>query len=199
MKAAAGLSICLALSLTYRLPGVAAEQPQTGTTAGGQVSPTSGAELHFVSVLTLRGEVVAVDPAKLLITVKSDEGRYSNLEARREQDLQGLKVGDRISVRYFEGAQIRERMHGEAAPAFSLKDGIMGATLIGGPSRKKHEIVAAVEKVDVANQEVTVRAPDGSLETVMVTNPEYLEHVKVGDRLGMTRVQALALSVKKES
>ena len=198
MKTAAALRICLAFSFTYLPAGVAAEQPQTASTAGGQVSPTPGDELHFVSVLTLRGQVVAVDPGKLLITVKSDEGRYSNLEARREQDLQGLKVGDLITVRYFEGAQIRERKHREAASAFSLKDGIMGATL-GGPSSKKHEIVAAVEKVDAANQEVTFRAPDGSLETVMVSNPEYLEHVKVGDRVAMTRVQALALSMKKEN
>ena len=32
----------------------------------------------------------------------------------------------------------------------------------------------------------------------MVVNPEYLEHVKVGDRVGMTRVQALAVSFEKE-
>jgi hypothetical protein len=33
----------------------------------------------------------------------------------------------------------------------------------------------------------------------MVTNPEYLAHIKVGDKVGMTRVQAMALSLEKES
>jgi hypothetical protein len=176
----------------------AAQQPKAGSAGSTQVSATSVDELHFVSVLTLRGEVVAVDPAKLLVTVKSAEGRYSNLEARREQDLQGLKVGDRITVRYFEGAQIREGSLGETVPKFSLKDGMMGATL-GGPSRKKHALVASVEKVDEVNQEVTLKGPDGSLETIMVANPAYLKNIKVGDQVGMTSVQALALSLEKES
>jgi hypothetical protein len=100
-------------------------------------------------------------------------------------------------VRYFEGAQIREQKLGEATPALSLKEGMMSATL-GGPSRKKHALVTSVEKVDTVNQEITIKAPDGSLETIMVTNPSYLENIKVGDQVGMTQVQALALSIVKE-
>ena len=198
MKVVAAITVCLALSVTSTRLTVAAEQSQAGPAAVTQVSATPEDELHFVSVLTLRGEVVAVDPAHRRVTLKSAEGHTSTLEARREQDLQALKVGDHVTVRYFEGAQIRETKLGEAAPAFTLKDGMMGATL-GGPSRKKHALVASVEAVDVANQEVTLKGPDGSLETVMVTNPEYLKHIKVGDQVGMTRVQALALSLEKES
>lgn len=198
MRVVAAIAMCLALSVTDTRLTVAAEQSQAGPAAGTQVSATPEDELHFVSVLTLRGEVVAVDPANRRVTVKTAEGHTSTLEVRREQDLQTLKMGDRITVRYFEGAQIRERKHGEAAPTFSLIDGMMGATL-GGPSRKKHALVASIEKVDAANQEVTLKGPDGSLETIMVTNPEYLEHIKVGDRVGMTRVQALALSIEKEA
>lgn len=33
----------------------------------------------------------------------------------------------------------------------------------------------------------------------MVANPAYLKNIKVGDQVGMTRVQALALSLEKES
>src|SRR6516225_4324542 len=186
MRTVAMIAVCFVLGVTSMALSAAAQQPKAGSAGSTQVSATSVDELHFVSVLTLRGEVVAVDPAKLLVTVKSAEGRYSNLEARREQDLQGLKVGDRITVRYFEGAQIREGSLGETVPKFSLKDGMMGATL-GGPSRKKHALVASVEKVDEVNQEVTLKGPDGSLETIMVANPDYLKNIKVGDQVGMTR------------
>jgi hypothetical protein len=198
MKTVTMIAVCLLLGVTFIALGAAAQQPKAGSAGSTQLSAASVDQLHFISVLTLRGEVVAVDPANLLVTVKSAEGRYSNLETRREQNLQGLKVGGRITVRYFEGAQIREQRLGEAAPDFSLKEGIMNATL-GGPSRRKHALVASVEKVDTVNQQITIKAPDGSLETIMVTNPEYLDHVKVGDRVGMTRVQALALSLKKEN
>jgi hypothetical protein len=148
-------------------------------------------------VLRLSGEVVAVDPAQRLVTVKRPDGETATLEARREEDLAGLKVGVRINVRYFEGAQIRERRNGERVPQFSLKDGMMGATL-SGPSSKKHTLVTTVEAVDEANQEVTLKGPDGSLETIMVENPDYLKNIKVGDQVGMTHVQALALSLRKE-
>jgi hypothetical protein len=66
-------------------------------------------------------------------------------------------------------------------------------------SRKKRALVASVATVDAVNQEITLKGPDGSLETTMVVNPEYLEHVKVGDRVGVTSVQTLALSFEKES
>jgi hypothetical protein len=191
------IAACLVLGVTTIVLSAAAQRPKAESVGSTQISATSADELHFVSVLTSRGEVVAVDPAKLLVTVKSAEGRYTNLEVRRELDLQGLKVGDRITVRYFEGAQIHEQRLGEAAPTFSLKEGMMSATL-GGPSKKKHALVASVEKVDMINQEITIKAPDGSLETIMVANPGYLKNIKVGDQVGMTRLQALALSVVKE-
>lgn len=198
MRTITMITVCLVLGGTSIALSAAAQQPQAGSAGGTEASAISGDKLHFISVLTIRGEVVAIDPAKLLVTVKSAEGRYSNLAARREQDLQGLKVGNRITVRYFERAQISEQRLGEAAPSFSLKEGMMNATL-GGPSRKTHALVASVEKVDTVNQEITIKAPDGSRETIKVTNPEYLDHVKVGDRVGMTRVQASVLSLEKES
>lgn len=201
MRTATVIAVCVALSMTFTHLACAEQEQQSGSAGRSrrsQISATAGDQLHFVSVLTLSGEVVAVDPAKRLITLKRSEGGISTLEARREEDLAELKVGDRITVRYFEGAQIREKTQGEGVPQFSLKDGMMGATL-GGPSRKEHALVASVEAIDQVNQEVTLKGPDGSLETIMVANPAYLKNLKVGDQVGMTRVQALALSLEKQS
>ena len=198
MRTVAAIAVCIALGVTYTHSAVADQQQQAGSAAGTQDSATPGDELHFVSVLTLSGEVVAVDPANRLVTLKGPEGKTYTLEARREEDLVALKVGDHVTVRYFEGAQVREERRGEAVPKLSLKDGMIIATL-GGPSRKKkHALVASVAAVDAVNQEIMLKGSDGSLETIMVVNPGYLEHVKVGDRVGMTRVQALALSFEKE-
>ena len=51
----------------------------------------------------------------------------------------------------------------------------------------------------MADQEVTLKGPDGSVETVMVENPESLKGIKVGDQIVITRSEALALSLDKEN
>jgi hypothetical protein len=126
----------------------------------------------------------------------ADHGATSTLETRREEELQSFKVGEHITIRYFEGAQIVKYSKKEEVPTFSLKHGVAAAKL-GGPSGKKHAAIATVAAIDTVEQEVTLRGPDGSLETIMVANPEYLEHLKVGDRVGLARAQAMAISLEK--
>jgi len=56
---------------------------------------------------------------------------------------------------------------------------------------------ASVERVNAGNQEITLKGPDGSRETIMISGPDYLSRVKVGDQVMITRRQALALSLEK--
>jgi hypothetical protein len=192
MKTSVSIVIALII-LTFTLPamGEAEAESSSATQAGTD-------ELHFVSVLTLRGHVVATDPTNRLLTVRGANGNTSTVEAKSENDLEQFKVGDHVTIRYFEGAQIAGENERQAVPASSLKHGMVAGKL-SGPSRKKRKLVATVEAVDVTDQELTVRAPDGSRETIMVANPEYLTNIKVGDRIGLLHVQALALSLEKES
>jgi len=192
MKHITVMAVCIALNVTYARLAAAAEQPQAGSTEGSQDSATSGDELHFVSVLTFHGEIVAVQPAKRLFTLKGPDGKLLTLEAEKEQDLAARKVGEHVLVRYVEGAQIGKRASGVVSVQ-SLKDGMIGA-VSGG----KRALAASVERVDATNQEITLKGPDGSLETIMVSNPDQLSNLKVGDRVVITRPQGLALSVEKE-
>ncbi len=197
MRTVAAIAVCIVLGVTCTGLAVAGEPPPAGSAASAQVAATHGDELHFVSVLTLHGEVVSVDPAHRLITLKDSKGETSTLEARSEKSLEAVKVGDQIAIRYFEGVQIRKKKPGETVPAPSLKEGVISAEL-GRTSKTKHAIIASVENIDQADQEITLMGPDGSLETIMVTNPEYLGHIKVGDQVMISRSQALALSIDRE-
>jgi len=58
--------------------------------------------------------------------------------------------------------------------------------------------VTSIEAIDETFQEVTLKGPDGSQETVMVENPETLDHLKVGDQVVITRRWAPALSHDKK-
>lgn len=197
MKILAAVAVCFAISAAYAPFATSGEQ-QTGSSASTQPLPTAGDELHFVSVLTFHGEIVAVDAAKRLITLKGPNGERLTLEAERKQDIAGRKVGERVMVRYFEGAQIEKTEPGGAVPVHSLKNGILGAEAWGSPGKRKQTLAGSVERVDAANQEITLRGPDGSLETIMISNPENLSKFMVGERVVIVRPQALALSLEKE-
>ena len=196
MKILAAIAVCFALSPAYAR-FAAGEQAQAGSSASTQSLPPSGDELHFVSVLTCHGEIVAVDPAKRLITLKGLNGERLTFEAEKEQDLAGRKVGERVLVRYFEGGQIEKTEPGEAISIHSLKNGMLGAE-VGGSSGKQAALAESVQRVDAANQEITLRGPDGSVETIMVSNPENVSKFTVGDRVVIVHPQALALSLEKE-
>jgi hypothetical protein len=194
MKSAAIVALGLVLSVTCvrYASGQESKIPSIGTGA-----PTvSGDELHFVSVLSLKGEVTTMDPANRAVTVKRPDGNVSTLEVRSAADLAGLKPGDQVTVRYFEGAQLATPEGQEGAPLSSLSGGLIGAEL--GGSSMKQPLVGTVDRVDAINQELTLKGTDGSLETIMIINPEALENVKAGEKVVLANPQALALTLAKE-
>ncbi len=189
--------LCIAFVITFTLPAVACEQPQTGSAASTQSSTARDEELHFVSVLTLRGEVTKIDPRNCLVTIVDPKGHSSTLEVSSEKDLDSLKAGDRVVIHYFEGARINKNKSAGKTPHVSLNNGISVAE-VSGRAKMTH-IVASVGTVDAADQEVTLREPDGSIETIMVVNPEDLGRIKAGDQVVIRRAEALVLSIEKES
>jgi hypothetical protein len=198
MRVPTMIALCIALIVGHAQPAGAGERAQGGSLASAQSQQVPGDELHFVSVLTLKGEIVKIEPAKRLVTLKGPNGEVLSLEAKNEGELATRRVGDRVVVRYFEGAQIGGKEKHGAASSHSLKEGILGAES-GTSAEKKTGLIASVEHVDMANQEITLKGPDGSLETIMVSDPAYLHKVKVGDRVVIMHSQALALSLQSET
>ena len=197
MRTITAIAVGLALSVGGAQFAFAQAQPQPAPSAGAQPAPAAtGDDLHFVSVLTLNGDVVAIDQSKMLVTVKGAGGGTSTLEVRSENELENVKPGDHVVVRYIEGAQVGKGKAGGATAVPSLKDGIAGAEM-GGLSAK-HPLLASVEGVDSVNEEITIKGPDGSLDTLEVTNPAQLRQIKVGDKIVITHAEALALSIEKQ-
>ena len=191
MKPAAMIALGLVLSVACvrSASGQGSQSPPVST--GASAAP---AEIHFVTVLTQKGQVVTVDPANLLVAIKHENGNVSTMEVRSTGELEGIKPGDRVSVQYFEGGQIGKPQGSETPAVASLRDGLLAAT----GTAMKHHLVGSVERVDTYSQEVTLKGSDGSLQTIEITNPEDLENVKAGDTVVITNAQALALSLTKE-
>ncbi len=60
------------------------------------------------------------------------------------------------------------------------------------------QFAVVVAAVVAADQRVTLRAPDGTEETVHIANPETLAGVQIGDQLVITLTQSVAIALAKE-
>ena len=193
MKLAAMIALGLVLSVACVRYASGQESQSPPVSSGASEAPAEN--LHFVTVLTLKGEVATVDPANLLVAIRQSNGDVSTMEVRSKDELEGIKPGDRVSVQYFEGGQIGKPEGSEAPALASLRNGLIAAS----GTAMKHHLVGSVERVDIDNQEVTLKGSDGSLQTIEITNPEDLENVKAGDAVVITNAQALALRLTKEA
>jgi hypothetical protein len=70
--------------------------------------------------------------------------------------------------------------------------------LPGGLVGSKITATAEVMKVDKANNKLTIKGPDGTVDTVNVTDPAnqaQLAALKKGDHIQLTYTEAVAMSV----
>ena len=68
----------------------------------------------------------------------------------------------------------------------------------GGSRAYQVELPVTVDAIDEANETVTLKAPDGTTETVKARNPQNLKRVKVGDELVIGLYRGVAISLRKE-
>ena len=192
MKPTAMIVLGLVLSVACVRYASSQESQSPPVSTGGSAAPEDN--LHFVTLLTLKGQVVTVDPANQLVAIKHESGNVSTMEVRSAAELQGIKPGDQVSVQFFEGGQIGKPQESESPAVASLREGLLAAA----GTAMKHHLVGSVERVDTYSQEVTLKGSDGSLQTIEITNPEDQENDKFCDTVVITNAQELALSLTKE-
>jgi hypothetical protein len=184
-------------------PAAAAPAP-AAQPSGPAAEETPAPRFHGIgaaTILTVHGKIAAVNPAKRLVTLIGPAGNRFTLKVSKDADLSSVKKGDPFVVRFFESVHIRRKRAGEVLPAVSIKEGISRATPGESPAgvvHTKSKVVLKVTAIDIQNQTVTVKDPDGDEETAKVGNAKYLRHIKVGDDLVVTVRQAIAIALDKE-
>jgi hypothetical protein len=177
--------------------------------AGAQAQSDKGAEsttkpegVTSATVLTLHGKIVDVNKAKKLVTLEGPEGRKVTLNVQNPYNLEAAKIGAPVVARFYEVVTIRKKKPGEEVPSVSLKEGIVTARpggLRGAAASQQASVVVSVVAKDTSNGTVTVKGPDGSMETVKARDPKNLSRLNVGDELVVSVSRALAISLEKES
>jgi Cu/Ag efflux protein CusF len=148
---------------------------------------------------TIVATVEAVDAAQRQVTLKGPKGKVVPLTVSPDvRNLEQVKVGDRVSVRYLESLSLTLKKDGK-----ELRSATKGSDAArakagerpGGAVAEQVTVIADVTAVDTKTGIVTLRGPKQTVD-LRVADPEQLKLIKVGDQVEAVYTQALALSVE---
>jgi len=124
--------------------------------------------------------------------LRRDQGR------RRVKNLAQVKVGDDLVFKYIEAVSIEIKKGSTGRMETTSSTGPMTAPAGAKPGMGEvttTTMVANVERVDAAHNEVLPQGPQGRYVEVNVKDPAVMKDVKVGDSVQATYTEALLLEV----
>jgi Cu/Ag efflux protein CusF len=171
------------LFLFSAVPAFAADKP------GG-----TAAELVVVTAT-----VEKIDMATREVTLKGANGKLETIKVGPEaRNLGQLKVGDKVTFKYYQGLAISVGPVGDKPPMKETGGGERAprGAKPGGQVTTVVEAGATVEAVDLEKRTATIRGPRGNVNTLKVGDQVQLDKVKAGDKVSIRYTEALAISVK---
>jgi len=153
---------------------------------------------------TLQGEssvvtatIEAIDQGTRTMTVKNDKGIYETMQVPAEvKRFSELKVGDKITARYYQNVVIRMKKPGEPAVDLDTAAFTRGEASPAATAATQRTITATVVEMDPKTMSVTVTGPNGYKYSRRVADKKAFAQLKVGDRLDMTWTDAVLISAE---
>jgi hypothetical protein len=142
--------------------------------------------------------IEAIDRTLRIVTLKDKEGNLEEIYCGPEVTrFDALKVGDRVTFRYYESIASAIRRPGTAArPAESAGITRTPGDRPGGTVAAQVTATVTIQAIDPKVPSVTVKSDKGRVLSFRVQDPKNLEGYKVGDTVEVTYTQALAVSVE---
>ena len=200
MKHFKPLMICLGLAIA--LPALAAEEA-TSVYRGKTEMEAAPEALSGAKLVETTLTVEDVDKASRLITLKGPAGRMVTVHAdARVKNLDQLKKGDQVNVKYYQGAAVNVVTPGQetSKPAATTEraSAEKGATPAGAVARQTTKTVEILS-IDKYKKAISFRDADGGWREVSMGKPElehYLTDLKEGDKVQVTFTEAVAIAVE---
>jgi len=193
MKLASTLATAALLGLVA-VPTLSLAKDAPQTTVSSSPGKVSATRTH-----TLKATVTAIDVAKREVTLKGAKGDPVPMTVGPEvRNLDKIKVGDAIVVRYKENLSLSLKKDGKELVAANETVGAARAPVGAAPgaaAAQQIEVTADVIAMDPKTQIVTVKGPQRTVDLV-VQDPAQFKLIKVGDQIQAVYTQALALSVE---
>jgi hypothetical protein len=154
------------------------------------------------SQIEVSGTVEAVDHAGRTVTIRMQPGNLVTLDVpptagRFEQ----VKIGDTIKATYYDQVSIRMKPAGEP-PVDRMLEPIITATpgtLPGATRTRQRVTTVTITGWDRVNKVVSFNGPNGTAYTRRLldsTDPAIVEGLKAGDRVDVTRTEAVTVALQ---
>ena len=139
--------------------------------------------------------VVSVDMATRMVTVRGPAGELRTLRAPEQATRLGeVKVGDRVSVTYYDNIVIRKKAKDE--PDVNSKEaGLLKNEGLGGGNVSEQTRTVIIEAINPKTPSISIKGADGWTHVTKIQNKSVLEGMKVGDRVDVTWTEATLVSV----
>ena len=150
-----------------------------------------------VSSVTATATVTKINQKTREVQIKTTDGQVAKFVAGDNvQNLAQVKKGDVITVVYTEALAYEVRKHSTtgattAAGAAVANQGEKPAVA----AAQQTTVTVKITAIDTKAPSVTVKGPEGDVETIKVKDPSKLSGLKVGDTVDITYTEAIAISV----
>jgi len=159
--------------------------------AQAQMSKTITGERRMMTAT-----VEAIERSTRQVTVKTDKGAYEVLYAPEElKRFDTLKVGDPVSVTYYENLVLRLKEHDEKDVDRRAMSVTPSESKSSGTVSHQRTITATVTAIDQKAPSITFTGPHDWTYTTRVEDKQALAKVKVGDKVDITWTEAMILSL----
>jgi hypothetical protein len=163
------------------------------TTVSAQMTKTITGETK-----TVTATIEAIEKGTRELTLKMPDGTYNVVEATNEvKRFDDLKVGDTITVKYYENVVLRLKPAGEKAKDVSESADTRGTgAKPAGTMARQRTITATITAIDPKVPSITFSGPNGWKYSSKVEDKKALAKVKVGDKVDITWTDAVLISVE---
>jgi len=177
-------------------PTWAQQQPGADAAVVAASAPGKGS---IARMTTVRATVESIDVANRQVTLKGPRGKVFPMTVDpKVRNLEQVKVGDQVVVRYFEALSLTLKKDGkELRGSTEQTDAVRtpAGERPGGAVAKETEVTADVIAVNAKTQTVTLKGPKQTVD-LKIPDKGQFKLIKVGDQIHAVYTEALAVGVE---
>jgi len=145
---------------------------------------------------TVTASVESIDVSNRSVTVKKADGTYEVLYVPAGvKRFDTLKVGDKVSARYYENVVLTLQKPGETPRDSANAAATRTSSGDAGTIAHQRTITATITAIDAKLPSITFSGPNGWKYSTRVQDKKALAQVKVGDKVDITWTEAMILSL----
>jgi hypothetical protein len=145
---------------------------------------------------TVTATVESIEQSSRQVQVKMQDGSYDVItvpDGMKRFDT--LKVGDKITAKYYENIVLRLKAPGEKAVDSSNEAVTRADSRNSATAAAQRTITATITKIDMNVPSIAFSGPNGWNYATKVQDKKTLAKVKVGDKVDITWTEAAIVSI----